>query len=162
MSQLARFDFRMEPEQQIDVVIKIPEETRGVIHGVVVDENQHVVQDAVVKLFEVGDHSTNDSLCVLRPITHTFTDECGQFLFGPLCPDRFYAIKIWVNDVHLCRQTVDIHEDHGCLEQKECDQREISAALEAAELNPRGEGDVRIRRELERLDDEEKGGKWGR
>ena len=26
-----------------------------------------------------------------------FTDKEGEFVFGPLCPDRHYAIQIWAN-----------------------------------------------------------------
>ena len=115
MSQLARFDFRLEPKQQLDVVVEVPEEKRSVIHGVVINEDHRAVEDAVVKLFEVDDPGDGGCSCVLKPVTHTFTDDCGQFLFGPLCTDRFYAIKIWVNDVCLCKEKVEIRHDRECI-----------------------------------------------
>ena len=60
--------------QQIEAVIKLPEERRAVIHGTVLDANGNPVADAVVKLLQIVD------CCKLPvPLTHTFTDQYGQF-----------------------------------------------------------------------------------
>lgn len=34
-----------------------------------------------------------------KPVSHTFTDEEGEFVFGPLCPNRNYEIQFWANKV---------------------------------------------------------------
>ena len=34
-----------------------------------------------------------------KPVSHTFTDEEGEFVFGPLCPNRSYEIQFWVDRV---------------------------------------------------------------
>lgn len=97
-TKIAKYSFVPKENEQIDTVITITEEPRSVIHGVVKDEKGRYVKDAVVKLFrakECDDH------CALKPITHTFTDECGQFIFGPLVPGKKYVIKVWVNDVKI-------------------------------------------------------------
>ena len=90
-------------------MITLEEEHRSVIHGVVKDCNGKYIKDAVVKLFRVKQASKDSEL---KPITHTFTDECGQFLFGPLKPCREYVIKVWVNDVKITR--IEEPKEEGC------------------------------------------------
>ncbi len=99
-TNISKYTFIPKENEQIDAVIKIAEEPRSVIHGVVKDEKGRLVRDAVVKLFKSKDHGDH---CILTPITHAFTDECGQFIFGPLIPGVKYVIKVWVNDVKICR-----------------------------------------------------------
>ena len=35
--------------------------------------------------------------CCLHPMASTFTDDCGQFVFGPIEPETDVVIKIWAN-----------------------------------------------------------------
>ena len=108
-ARLVKFDICPEENEQIEVVVTVPEEKRSVIHGIVKDCTGKVVKDAVVKLFEAaGDHKNY----LLIPITHTFTDECGQFIFGPLCAKKKYTIKVWFHDVSI-RELV-IAPGHDC------------------------------------------------
>jgi hypothetical protein len=97
-SQLVKLEITPGENEQIELVVKVPEEPRSIIHGVVKDHCDKVIENAVVKLFE---QENPCSPCSLRPITHTFTDECGQFLFGPLAPGKHYVIKVWVSDVKV-------------------------------------------------------------
>ena len=90
---LVKFNFKTRPNEQIEAVIKVPEEVRSVIHGIVKNFKGEFVKDAVVKLLEVEHYTLTK--CKVKPLTHTFTDECGQFLFGPLEPCKEYMIKIW-------------------------------------------------------------------
>ena len=62
-----------------------------------------------------------------KGILEIFTDKEGEFVFGPLCPGKEYAIQIWVDDVKhvkVCEKT--FHEGR-CLKgvkldcDKECD-----------------------------------------
>lgn len=105
-ARLVRFSFTPGENEQIDAIIKVPEEKRSLIHGVVKDHKNKVIKDAVVKLFEVV--NPHDP-CALKPLTHTFTDECGQFMFGPLAPCKPYVIKVWINNVKI-RELV-VHPD---------------------------------------------------
>ncbi|KXZ39857.1 hypothetical protein SAMN05661008_00922 [Alkalithermobacter thermoalcaliphilus JW-YL-7 = DSM 7308] len=107
-AKLVKFDFKPQENEQLEVVVKVPKERRSVIHGVVKDYKGKVVEDAVVKLFEV---SCNKKLI---PITHAFTDEHGQFLFGPLCPDNHYVIKVWFNDVNIRCLDIKFDDDNFC------------------------------------------------
>jgi hypothetical protein len=97
-SRLTKFKFKPEENEQIEAIVKVPREKRSIIHGIVKDYDNKLVKDAVVKLFELVNPPHN-----IRPITHTFTDECGQFIFGPLLPNKCYVIKVWINDVKIRR-----------------------------------------------------------
>lgn len=108
-SKLIKFEFKPQENEQIEAKIKIPYEPRSVIHGVVHSYKDEVVEDAVVKLFEVTKQSDK-----LKPLTHTFTDEYGQFIFGPLDPRKSYVIKIWVDDVKIRHIFVNCDKDGHC------------------------------------------------
>lgn len=95
-SRLIKFKFKPEENEQMEAIIKVPKESRSIIHGIIKNYNEKVVENAVVKLYEVIKPQQK-----LKPITHTFTDECGQFIFGPLCSNKQYVIKIWINDVKI-------------------------------------------------------------
>lgn len=96
-ARLVKFEFCPNENEQIEALVKVPHEPRSVIHGVVVDCRNKPIKDAVVKLLEV----LPGNPCRMKPLTHAFTDECGQFLFGPLQPNKKYAIKVWYSDVKI-------------------------------------------------------------
>ena len=121
----------IETGKQFDLDLRLPEDNRNVVYGIIKDHYGKPVCDAVVKLVEVCKDER-------KPVSHTFTDEEGEFVFGPLCPFKSYAIEIWVNRVkHVkickvcdhtgsCLKAVDLH----CLtqypkkrieEEEECD-----------------------------------------
>lgn len=80
--------------EQIEAVIRLPEEKRSVIFGTVLDACGNPVIDAVVKLLQV-----EDGCKYPYPLTHTFTDDHGQFLLGPLCPNTKYMLKIYKDNI---------------------------------------------------------------
>lgn len=89
-------DGLLESGKQFDLDITLPCDNREVIYGVVRDCFKEPVCDAVVKLIEVVcEHGKEERL----PVSHTLTNKDGEFVFGPLCPDKTYAIDIWVNRV---------------------------------------------------------------
>ena len=101
--------------KQFDLDITLPEDNRDVIYGVIKDCFKEPVRDAVVKLVEVvSEHGKEER----RPIGHTFTDKEGEFVFGPLCPDREYAIQIWVNDTKKVKICAKRHHEGKCLKAK--------------------------------------------
>jgi hypothetical protein len=88
----------------------VPEDKRSVIHGIVTNYDHEFIKDAVVKLFEVIEKS---DCCDLRPLAHAFTDDCGQFLFGPLCPGKKFAVKVWYYETNNSEFTVAPECDHN-------------------------------------------------
>ena len=89
--------------EQIDAVIRINKERRSVIYGTILDENGDPVADAVVKLLQV-----NDKCDYPIPLTHTFTDDNGQFLLGPLCPNTTYMLKIFKDNTQIIRKCLKV------------------------------------------------------
>ena len=81
---------------EYDLDIQLPEDNREAIFGVVKDSYGDPISDAIVKLIEVKkDFGKTER----KPVTHTFSDKHGHFVFGPLCPNRKYEIEIWANKV---------------------------------------------------------------
>ncbi len=101
--KLTKFSIVPCENEQIDAVIKVCKENRSVFYGVVLDECDEPIEDAVVKLLEI-----NEEGC-LESKYHTFTDEDGEFLFGPLNPGVEYVIKVWIK--HEKSRMMIIHED---------------------------------------------------
>ena len=98
--------------KQFDLDITLPEDNRDVIYGVVKNCFKEPVSNAVVKLVEVVyDCGKEERL----PIGHTFTDKEGEFVFGPLCPGKEYALQIWVNDTKKIKICAKCHHEGKCL-----------------------------------------------
>ena len=98
--------------KQFDLDITLPEDNRDVIYGVIRNCFKEPVENAVVKLVEVVCEKGKDER---RPIGHTFTDKEGEFVFGPLCPGRQYAIQIWVNNTKKIKVCAKCHHEGKCL-----------------------------------------------
>jgi len=108
--------------KQFDFEITIPEDSRGVIYGVVKDCYKDPVEDAVVKLIEIEMNCGKEER---KPVSHTFTDKHGQFVFGPLCSNRFYEIEIWVNRVQHCKICTTCEHSGKCLKGVDMDCKEL-------------------------------------
>ena len=93
---IVKVDGFIEKGKQFDMEIIVPEDDRNVIYGILKDRHGDPIHDAVVKLIEIVDDC---GMKERRPVSHTFTDKHGEFVFGPLCPDRSYEIQIWVDRV---------------------------------------------------------------
>lgn len=98
--------------KQFDLDITLPEDNRDVIYGVIKDCFKEPIRDAVVKLTEVVYDCGKEER---RPIGHTFTDKEGEFVFGPLCPDKHYAIQIWANTTKKIKVCAKCHHEGKCL-----------------------------------------------
>lgn len=98
--------------KQFDLDITLPEDNRDVIYGVVKNCFKEPVHDAVVKLIEVEYKFGKEER---KPVSHTFTDKEGEFVFGPLCPGKNYAIQIWVDNVRHVKMCAKCFHEGKCL-----------------------------------------------
>ena len=110
--QILDIDGVISGGKQFDLDITLPEDNRDVIYGVVKDCFKEPVTDAVVKLVEIFYDCGKEER---RPIGHTFTDCEGEFVFGPLCPGKQYALQIWVNDTKKIKICAKCHHEGKCL-----------------------------------------------
>lgn len=123
MCPIIGVDGFIESGKQFDLDITLPEDNRNVIYGIVKDYFGEPVKDAVVKLIEVvNDCGKTEKL----PVSHSFTDKSGEFVFGPLCPDRFYEVQIWADQVKHHKICTHSKRDKKCLKGKhlECCKKE--------------------------------------
>jgi len=109
---VVKVDGSIATGKQFDLDIVLPEDNRNVIYGVIKDCYREPVCDAVVKLIEI---SMDYGKKVRRPVSHTFTDEDGEFVFGPLCPNKNYEIEIWVNEVKHVKVCAKCNHSGSCL-----------------------------------------------
>jgi len=127
---IVKVDGFIEKGKQFDLEINLPEDNRNVIYGVIKDCYKDPVENAVVKLIEVCYEYGKEER---KPVSHTFTDKDGEFVFGPLCPDKCYEIQVWVDRVkHVkickeckrngkCLKGVKLECDDKCKEDYKCD-----------------------------------------
>ena len=108
--------------KQFDIDITLPEDNRSVIYGVIKDAYDEPVKDAVVKLIEVEKDCGKEER---KPVTHTFTDKDGEFVFGPLCANKFYEVQVWANDVKHKKICTTCHHKGKCLKgvKLDCDKK---------------------------------------
>ena len=106
--------------KQYDIEITLPEDNRSVIYGIIKDAYDEPIQDAVVKLIEIDkDYGKEER----KPVSHTFTDKNGEFVFGPLCSNKYYEIQIWGNKVEHHKICKTCQHKGKCLKgsNSECD-----------------------------------------
>ncbi len=101
--------------KQFDLSIKLPRDDRDLIYGVVKDYYKNPIQDAAVKLVEIVIDCGKEKRL---PVAHTFTDENGEFVFGPLCPDKKYGVQIWANATKQIKVCAKCFIDGDCLKGK--------------------------------------------
>ena len=105
----------IESGKQYDLDVKLPEDNRDVVFGIIKNQYGDPIADAVVKLIEVDKDIHGEER---KPVSHTFTNDDGEFVFGPLCPDKEYAIDIWVDDVRHYKICAKVERDDDCLKGK--------------------------------------------
>ena len=109
--------------KQYDIDITLPEDNRSVTYGIIKDAYDEPVRDAVVKLIEVDKDCGKEER---KPVSHTFTDKEGEFVFGPLCANKFYEIQVWADNVKHKKICASCGHKGKCLKgvKLDCDKKE--------------------------------------
>ena len=109
--------------KQYDIDITLPEDNRSVIYGIIKDAYDEPVRDAVVKLIEVDKDCGKEER---KPVSHTFTDKEGEFVFGPLCANKFYEIQVCADNVKHKKICASCGHKGKCLKgvKLDCDKKE--------------------------------------
>ncbi len=116
---IVEVDGFVETGKQFDIEVNLPEDERNVIYGVIKDCYHEPVRDAVVKLVELDCEKGEE---IRKPVSHTFTDEYGEFVFGPLCSDKKYAIDIWASKIKTMKICAKGSRKGKCLKGVNMDQ----------------------------------------
>lgn len=109
---IVKVDGFIEKGKQFDIEVNMPEDNRNVIFGVIKDCFKEPVENAVVKLIEVCREYGKEER---KPVSHTFTDKDGEFVFGPLCPDKDYELQFWADKVKHYKICADCKRQGKCL-----------------------------------------------
>ncbi len=110
--------------REFDLDITIPVDDRDFIYGIVKNSFKEPIKNAAVKLVEVV---CEEGKKERKPIGHTFTDREGEFVFGPLCPDKKYAVQIWANQTKNIKICAKCNREGFCLKGSKQDRCECVA-----------------------------------
>ena len=91
----------------------LSDDKREVIFGTVKNCFKEPVKNAVVKLIEID--FDKEGRKKRFPVSHTFTDEYGEFVFGPLCSNKYYEVEIWADFVQHCKICKKVERETKCL-----------------------------------------------
>lgn len=94
-----KFAFTPKKNERIEAVITVPEDPRSIIHGTVYDVEGNRIKEAVVRLFVQKDDQ-------LEPVSHAFTDDMGEFIFGPVRSESAYVVKVYYGGIKIRELTV--------------------------------------------------------
>lgn len=93
MSSAAKFYFKPAEGEHVETTVKVEAEKAAAICGTVRDTAGTVVSGALVLLFISGKDK--------KLIDRQFTDDEGQFSFGPIQGNVLYMIKVYKNSVKI-------------------------------------------------------------
>lgn len=93
MSAIAKFYIKPAEGEHIETTVTLEQEKAAAVWGRVRDKSGAAIENALVLLFQPG--------AVKQLLDRQFTDEDGQFSFGPIQGDTLYCIKVYKNSVKL-------------------------------------------------------------
>jgi hypothetical protein len=93
LSSITKFYFKPAEGEHVETTVKIEPEKAAAVCGTVRDKTGAVVENALVLLFRSGQDK--------KLLDRQFTDEEGQFSFGPIEGNILYLIKVYKNSVKL-------------------------------------------------------------
>ncbi len=107
MSGYTKFYMRPGENELIETTVSLRPDARSAVHGVVKDIKGKVIASALAVLFEIGESD------VSKLVSEVFTDDLGEFMFGPLTTGQLYMIKVY-KSMYRPRQLEIRMEDDIC------------------------------------------------
>jgi protocatechuate 3,4-dioxygenase beta subunit len=95
LSSVAKFYFKPAEGEHVETTVKIEPEKAAAVCGTVRDKGGAAVEGALVLLFRPGQDKDK------KLVDRQFTDEEGQFSFGPIEGNALYLIKVYKNSVKI-------------------------------------------------------------
>ena len=90
-----KFFFRPGKGEQIETTVRLLPDSRSAVYGTIRDAGGAPIRDAAVFLFESPEEGEP------RLVSRMFTDERGQFLFGPLDPGTLYLAEVFSGELRV-------------------------------------------------------------
>ena len=89
MSAYTKFYMRPGENELIETTVCLKPDIRSAVHGIVKDSGGKAISSALAVLFEIGENDAS------RLVSEVFTDDLGEFMFGPLTTGQLYMIKVY-------------------------------------------------------------------
>jgi hypothetical protein len=93
VSSVGKFYFKPSEGEHIETTVKIEQEKAAAVCGTVRDQAGAAVAGALVLLFRSGQDR--------KLLDRQFTDDEGQFSFGPIEGNILYLIKVYKNSIKI-------------------------------------------------------------
>lgn len=90
MESFIHLDVTIPPDGQAKTAVCAAAGEKGMLSGVVLDEEGAAIENAAVQLFAAGENPADG------PLSACFTDQEGCFLFGPVLPGVRYRLRVFV------------------------------------------------------------------
>ena len=103
MNAFETFYVKPSENELIETVVHIKPDPRPALLGSVVGAEGRPVASALVAVYQSGGGSAPDT-----PVGSLYTDEFGQFAFGPLEPGKLYIVRVYKNGDR--RRTLELAE----------------------------------------------------
>lgn len=92
MNAFETFYVKPAENELIETVVHIRPDPRPALLGSVVGTDGKPVDSALVAVYQSGGSEAPDV-----PVGSLYTDEFGQFAFGPLEPGKLYLVRVYKN-----------------------------------------------------------------
>lgn len=92
MNAFETFYVKPAENELIETVVHIRADPRPALLGSVIGDDGKPVESALIAVYEAGGSTAPDT-----PVGSLYTDEFGQFAFGPLSPGKLYLVRVYKN-----------------------------------------------------------------
>lgn len=96
MGVFSKYFIKASDGECIETIIRITPDSRGIITGRVLDENNKPARDACILLYDTMGKQDFDSYSLVDSV---FSDSDGTFILGPVTGGTLYAVYVYYKGV---------------------------------------------------------------